>query len=93
MNRIAFSPEFGDPSIQSLSWKQIEEVSIKDTALTIRKEISTGIYQWDRVEVKKSTSQASIQHSTKGSRATPYMVLYPIMNRTMPFEDYVHMMS
>ena len=46
MNRIALSSEFGDLSLQSLSWKQIEEVSIKDTALTISKEISAGIYQW-----------------------------------------------
>lgn len=63
------------------------DVPIRETALTIPKEISTGIYQWNWKEVEKFTSQSSTQHLTKRSRGIQHAVLYPIMNRIRPFDD------
>ena len=76
-----------DSTAQTLAWKQIEEVPIKDSSITIPKEITTGIYQWNWAEVEKFTSQASNQQLTKRTRTIQHAVLYPIMNRVRPFDD------
>ena len=76
-----------EPIAQPLIWKQIEEVPIKDSLVTIPKEIATGIYQWNWADVEKFTSQASEQQLTKRARMIPHAILYPIMNKIRPFDD------
>jgi hypothetical protein len=87
MIKMTSSLELDNSSSQCMKWEQMVDVPIRETALTIPKEISTGIYQWNWKEVEKFTSQSSTQHLTKRSRGIQHAVLYPIMNRIRPFDD------